>query len=165
MKKFHSAGRNNKQKPQTRRLDINANYSRNVLKVQRESIVSSRDIFYTRCFRSYGRPRRKPEAGEVSIRRVQFPDSLSQYTLIYALYGWSTSGSTRAVLNTVDHQGWPSHMAAVLRATARYVDVYRYKHTIHVTYVIINTHTCTRVLQRDHGYPWMVQERAWCATL
>jgi len=61
---------------------------------------------------------------------------------IYALYGWSTSESTRAVLNAVDHRGWPSHMAAVLCRTARHVGAHTVKENEH-TYVL-HAHSHTR---------------------
>lgn len=149
MIKFYCAGKNNAQ-IRTRRLDINAHHSPR-LKVQHQSIAPSRDILYTV---DSGRTSilvetRKPEKS-LSVAY----NSQARYR-VYALYGWST----RAVLKAVDHRGWPSHMAAILCATARYVDVHRNAHThTFITYATTNTHTRTRVLQRDHAYPWTIQE-------
>ena len=50
--------------------------------------------------------------------------------VIYALYGRSTSGSTRTVLNAVDHRGWSSHMATVLRITAYHAHTHTHTHTL-----------------------------------
>lgn len=66
---------------------------------------------------------RKPKRERRREREAVFiPRTIPRLVIaIYALYGWSTSGSTRAVLNAVDHRGWAGHMAAALRITARHV--------------------------------------------
>lgn len=62
--------------------------------------------------------------------------------VIYALYGRSTSGSTRTVLNAVDHRGWSSHMATVLRITAYHAHIHT--HTMAHRYALTATTSRTQ---------------------
>lgn len=69
---------------------------------QRES--TSNPSFSRVAISSREHPRGKPEVTEVCpIPRLVIA--------MYVLYGWSTSRSTRAVLNAEDHRAGPSHMA------------------------------------------------------
>lgn len=64
--------------------------------------------------------------------------------VIYALYGRSTSGSTRTVLNAVDHRGWSSHMATVLRITAYHAHTHTHTHAMAHRYALTATMSCTQ---------------------
>lgn len=77
--------------------------------------------------------------------------------VIYALYGRSTSGSTRTVLNAVDHRGWSSHMATVLRITAYHAHTHTYYGTPVRTYRYDFVHTSTSM---SSSLSLLAQERA-----